>query len=147
MDFTLSNHVFDGVKFLGRGQGNSVLIAGFSVSMFTFCEFLAGITWARVSAITGRKTMLLIAAFAAMILSISFELCGSVFAAVAIRERIPMLEWRRFAFEEIAQKRKDQDKSPDYQPPGSGSDCQRDFGQEELSRRAVSPSRTYERED
>ena len=71
--------------FNGPGQANPALIVGLLVSIFTFCEFLTGAGWARVSDTLGRKATLLIGALAAMTLSIGFGLCESVFAAVAIR--------------------------------------------------------------
>ena len=72
-------------SFNGPGQANPALIVGLLVSVFTFCEFLTGTVWAKVSDALGRKTTLLIGALAAMILSICFGLSDSVFAAVAIR--------------------------------------------------------------
>lgn len=47
--------------------------AGLLISMFTFCEFLSGMAWAKVSDWIGRKPTLLIGTFCGIIAAISFR--------------------------------------------------------------------------
>ena len=72
-------------SFAGLSQNNPALVVGLLVSVFTFCEFLTGTLWARVSDSIGRKPTLLMGAFAATLLAICFGFSGSVFTAVSIR--------------------------------------------------------------
>ncbi|WEW55101.1 hypothetical protein PRK78_000529 [Emydomyces testavorans] len=59
--------------------------AGMLVAVFTFCEFLSGMAWARVSDWIGRKPTLLIGSLCGIIAAISFGLSKSMAAAALSR--------------------------------------------------------------
>lgn len=59
--------------------------AGLLVAVFTFCEFLSGMIWARISDVIGRKKTSLIGITCAIITTISFGVSKSMVAAIVTR--------------------------------------------------------------
>ncbi|EAS30115.3 uncharacterized protein CIMG_08861 [Coccidioides immitis RS] len=61
------------------------LYSGMLISIFTFCEFLSGMVWAKISDRIGRKPTLLIGALCGIITAISFGLSKSMVAITLSR--------------------------------------------------------------
>ena len=59
--------------------------AGLLVAVFTFCEFLSGMLWAKVSDVIGRKMTLLIGIVCGMGTTVAFGLAKSLAAVVVAR--------------------------------------------------------------
>ena len=59
--------------------------ASMLIAIFTFCEFLSGTIWARVSDCIGRKKTLLLGCVCGLVAALSFGLSKSIAAAVASR--------------------------------------------------------------
>src|SRR6266487_684253 len=58
---------------------------GLFIAVFTFCEFLTGMVWAKVSDRIGRRWTLLIGILCGIVSAVSFGVSRSVAAAVAAR--------------------------------------------------------------
>lgn len=72
-------------SFPGVNDTDIPFYAGLLVAIFTFCEFLSGMLWARVSDRIGRKPTLLIGAVCGMITSLSLGVSRSLALATASR--------------------------------------------------------------
>ena len=72
-------------SFGERSKANTALLVGLLIAIFTFCEFLTGTLWAKVSDKLGRKPVLLVGVLGAMVSTTLFGLADSIYAAVAIR--------------------------------------------------------------
>jgi MFS family permease len=59
--------------------------AGMLIAIFTFCEFLSGMIWAKISDQIGRRMTLLIGSGCAIIAAVSFGLSQSIVMAVVTR--------------------------------------------------------------
>lgn len=72
-------------SFPGVDETDIPFYAGLLVAVFTFCEFLSGMVWARVSDRIGRKPALLIGAVCGMITSLGLGISRSLTLAIASR--------------------------------------------------------------
>ena len=72
-------------SFGERSKANTALLVGLLVAIFTFCEFLTGTLWAKVSDKLGRKPVLLIGVLGAIVSTTLFGMADSIYAVVAIR--------------------------------------------------------------
>ncbi|EEP82521.1 predicted protein [Uncinocarpus reesii 1704] len=66
-------------------QAGIPVYAGLLITVFTFCEFISGIIWARISDRIGRKATLVIGTFCGIFATVSFGLSRSMTAAVLSR--------------------------------------------------------------
>ena len=74
---------FDGVG--DEKESRITFYAGMLIGVFTFCEFLSGMVWARLSDRFGRRSVLLIGAFGGMISALTFGTSKSIIVATASR--------------------------------------------------------------
>ncbi|SPO04668.1 uncharacterized protein DNG_07353 [Cephalotrichum gorgonifer] len=72
-------------SFDGVDKKDIPFYAGLHVAVFTFCEFLSGALWAKLSDRIGRRTTLLIGALCGMATSLSFGMSSSIAMATAAR--------------------------------------------------------------
>jgi MFS family permease len=59
--------------------------AGMFIAIFTFCEFLSGMVWARVSDKIGRKMTLLLGCLCGIVTTLGFGLSRSIVMATSFR--------------------------------------------------------------
>ena len=72
-------------SFGEAGRTNTAFLVGLLIAVFTFCEFLSGTVWARISNEIGRKPTLLIGVAGAIASALFFGLSKSIPVAVTVR--------------------------------------------------------------
>ncbi|KAI0015214.1 major facilitator superfamily domain-containing protein [Xylariomycetidae sp. FL0641] len=73
------------VSFPGVAEAQIPLFAGLLIAIFTFCEFLSGMVWARVADRVGRKKALLVGSVCGTVTPLTFGLSRSIYQAAASR--------------------------------------------------------------
>ena len=72
-------------SFPGVEETDVPFYAGLLVAVFTFCEFLSGMLWAKLSDRIGRKPTLLIGTVCGMVASLSLGIARSLALAIFSR--------------------------------------------------------------
>ena len=72
-------------SFPGVPDTDIPFYAGLLIAVFTFCEFLSSMLWAKLSDRIGRKSVLLIGSLCGMITSLTLGMSRSLALAVASR--------------------------------------------------------------
>lgn len=72
-------------SFPSVGEADIPFYAGLLVAVFTFCEFLSRMLWAKLSDRIGRRTTLLIGPLCGMVASLSLGVSRSLALAIASR--------------------------------------------------------------
>lgn len=72
-------------SFPGVAETDIPFYAGQLVAVFTFCEFLSGMLWAKLSDRIGRKSALLIGSVCGMVTSLTLGVSRSLGLAIASR--------------------------------------------------------------
>ena len=72
-------------SFPGVDETDVPFYAGLLVAVFTFCEFLSGMPWAKLSDRIGRRRTLLIRTVCGMVASLTFGMSRSLALAIASR--------------------------------------------------------------
>ena len=71
--------------FSGVAEADIAFYAGALIAVFTFCEFLSAMIWAKISDRIGRKWTLLIGVLGGVVCAITFGLAKSIVVAVVSR--------------------------------------------------------------